>query len=78
VGHLFGIILGFVGLVFLVLAGAGVAMFRTIKSRSSPGSDPDEARLIQELHQGMSRLEGRVESLEAILMDQQAQDKEEK
>lgn len=76
-GHIIGIILGFVGLVLLVLTGAGVALFRVIKGGSVSGSDPEEARLIQELHQGLSRLEERVESLETILMDQ-APDKEKK
>jgi phage shock protein B len=70
VGHFLGIFFGFVGLVLLLLTGAGVALFRMIKGGSQPGSDPDEARLIQELHQGLSRMEERVESLETILMDQ--------
>jgi phage shock protein B len=32
----------------------------------------DETRLIQELHQGMARMEKRVEALETILMDREA------
>ena len=68
-GQILGIIFGFVGLVLVLLTGAGVALFRMIKRDSAPGSDPDEARLIQELHQGLGRLEERVESLETILMD---------
>jgi len=35
----------------------------------------EEARLIQELHQGLSRMEARIEALETILLDRERKDK---
>jgi phage shock protein B len=33
--------------------------------------DADETRLMQEIHQGLSRMEERVEALETILIDRE-------
>lgn len=45
-----------------------VRMFR--KSSDRAGAETaDEAKMIQEMYQGLARLERRVESLETILMD---------
>jgi phage shock protein B len=44
-----------------------------IKSRSNSGSqgasDSEEARVIQEIYQSLTKMEQRIESLETILMD---------
>ena len=67
-------VLAFVTVVLLLLGGMAVAMVRIIKGGSTP--DPqessDETRLIQELHQGLSRMEQRIESLETILLEKDA------
>jgi phage shock protein B len=34
----------------------------------------DEARMIQEIYQGLSRMEGRVEALETIIVDRERKD----
>ena len=34
----------------------------------------DEARMVQEIYQGMSEIENRVESLETILLDKEKKD----
>lgn len=40
-----------------------------MKLRSRPrGTDSEEARIIQEIYQGLARMEERIESLETILM----------
>ena len=40
-----------------------------LKTRSRPrGSDSEEAGIIQEIYQGLERMEKRIESLETILM----------
>ena len=40
-----------------------------LKTRSRPrGSDSEEARIFQEIYQGLERMEERIESLETILM----------
>jgi phage shock protein B len=49
-----------------------------VKSRSNNYSrgatDSEEAKVIQEIYQGLERLEERIESLETILMDGQEKD----
>ncbi len=66
-------IVGFM-LVGLVLVGLlsllGVKVLKGGQSRPSGDSD-DETRMIQEIYQGMSRLEERIESLETILLDRE-------
>jgi nitrate reductase gamma subunit len=39
-------------------------------SRKSREADSDETRMIQEIYQGLSQMEKRVENLETILMDE--------
>ena len=61
------------GALVLVLAGiaaivvaVGVRLFRGAGDRASQAED---ARTIQEIYQGLSRLEKRIETLETILFD---------
>ncbi len=61
-------------IVLLPLAGAvaiGYLLYRFMGERFSADRQQEETRLIQELHQGLSRLESRVESLETLLMEQE-------
>jgi len=61
-----------VTLLFLILViFAVVRLFKREKPRSETKArmDADDGRLIQELHQGFSRLGERVEALETILLD---------
>lgn len=46
--------------------------------RQSEQLNADETRLIQELHQGLSRMEERVEALETILADREAKEAKER
>lgn len=48
-----------------------VKMRRSGLSGNSRQSQSDEARVIQEIYQGLSRMEKRIDALETILMDQQ-------
>ncbi len=48
------------------------------KGRGIGPANPDETRLIQELHQGFNDLEKRVESLETILLERSRSRKKEK
>jgi phage shock protein B len=60
----------FLGVVFVVL----VAAFVFKRSGVSRGHDPNEAeetRVIQELYNGMNRMEQRIEALETILLDRE-------
>lgn len=67
------------GALVLVLAGIGaiivalaIKLYRGAADRTSQAED---ARLIQELYQGLSRLEQRVESLETILTDRSREER---
>ncbi len=64
-----GIVLGVLGVLLILGAALIVMVVWAIKSLRGNGAASDEARLMQELYQGLSRLEDRVESLETILLD---------
>ena len=53
-----------VGVIFLL----GVRLVRPA-APSVRGNDPEEARLLQEIHRSLGRLEARVETLEALVLD---------
>ena len=40
-----------------------------IKLREQPSQPAEDTRMIQEIHQGLSRMEERIEALETILFD---------
>ncbi len=59
----------------LVLAIIGSTVLMGIKllkggtSRSDQKTQSDEARVIQEIYQGLSRMEKRIEALETLILD---------
>ncbi len=61
--------------IVLALAVIGSTILMAIKiikgglSRKKQKCQADETRMIQEIYQGLSRMEERVESLETILLD---------
>ena len=64
----------------LALAIIGSTILMAIKilkggfSRKSQHSQAEEAGMIQEIYQGLSRMEERVESLETIILDREGKD----
>ena len=69
------------GALLLILAGfaaivvaLGIKLFNGGADRASTA---DDARLIQEVYQGLSRLEKRIETLETILLDRRQEDRRE-
>ena len=70
VAIVFGSILTFVALVcgtvlaIIKMRGSGL-------SKGSRNSQREEAKVIQEIYQGLSRMEERIEALETILMERQ-------
>jgi phage shock protein B len=44
-------------------------------SRKGQGIQTEEAKKIQEMYQGLSRMEGRVESLETIILDHERKER---
>jgi phage shock protein B len=70
----------FGGLVLaLAIIGSTILMgIRIVKggvSRKGQADQADETRMIQELYQGLSRMEERVDALETILLDQERKGK---
>jgi phage shock protein B len=66
------------GALLLILAGAaaivvtlGVRLFKGAGDRATKSED---AQIIQEIYQGLNRLEKRIESLETILFDRRRED----
>jgi phage shock protein B len=59
----------------LAIIGSTILMaIKTLKgglSQKSQQLQTDEARMIQEIYQGLSRMEGRVEALETIILDRE-------
>jgi phage shock protein B len=47
----------------------GIKLFRGDVSRKGQRLQAEEARMIQEIYQGLSRMEKRVEALETILLE---------
>ena len=62
-----------------IVCGAVLLTVRMIKGKGSQGDrqqEAEEARTIQEIYQGLSRMEERVEALETILLDRAKEDRE--
>ena len=75
VAIVFGSFLTFAALV----CGTILAIAKNRRSTFSEGngkSQSEEAKVIQEIYHGLSRMEERIEALETILMEGQEQDKQ--
>lgn len=72
VAIVFGSILTFFILVFgFVLALKRIQADAGGSKHQSKKLNVEETRLIQEIHQGLSKMEGRVEALEILLLDRE-------
>jgi phage shock protein B len=69
------------GGVVLALAIIGSTIFMVVKvlkgglSRRDQKAQTEETKVFQEMHQGLSRMEERVEALEEILLDAKRKDR---
>ena len=69
------------GGIVLALAIIGSTILMAIKilrgglSRKGQKFEAEEARMIQEIYQGLSRMEERVEALETIILDSRGKDR---
>ena len=67
----------FLGISLVALALLGIFVLIGMKIMKGGGSkqrkvnQDDESRLIQEIYHGLSRMEGRVEALETLLLDRE-------
>jgi len=70
-----------IGGIILALAIIGSTVLMAIKilkgglSRKGQGLQAEEARMIQEMYQGLSRMQERVEALETIILDRERKDR---
>jgi phage shock protein B len=62
-----------------VIGGLFIVALKVLKSGSSghPHPEGDDAQMIQELYQGMARMEQRIESLETIILEKHRSHQEE-
>ena len=68
----FGIpMLAILGWIFL----SALAILKGKSKSGNPEMDADEARAMQEIHQGLTKLESRVESLETLLLEKAKMEK---
>jgi len=56
--------------VVVCVAGLAAGASRIVRNRPKE-QDSDEARIIQEIHQGLARMEERLEALETIIMERE-------
>ena len=74
-----GIVSGGVIVLCLILGIVFLAALKILKGggkHSRRGVDPEEAKLMQQIHQGLQRMDDRVESLETLLIEQSRARKE--
>ena len=69
------------GSIILILAIIPVTILLVIRlfkgglSRTDRKMQAEEAKMIQEIYQGLSRMEERIETLETILLDREKEDR---
>lgn len=71
VALIFGLPVLVVGGFFLIWA---IKILTRGDAKANEARQAEETRLIQELHQGLTRMEARIEALETILLDTQKSD----
>ncbi len=70
------IVFGSLVLIPAIIGGTIVLSIRILKGGVSRREQAEDSRMIQEIYQGLSRMETRVEALEAILLDREKKDPE--
>jgi len=73
------IVFGGIILALAIIGSTIVMIARVLKggiSRTSQRFETEEAKMIQEMYQGFSRMEQRVEALETIILDRERKEHE--
>ena len=65
------IIFGSVVLIPAIIGGTILLSIKLLKGRTSRKDQADDSKIIQEIYQGLSHMEERVEALETILLDRE-------
>ena len=69
------IIFGSIVLIPAVIGGTILMSIKLLKGGASRQDQAEDSKIIQEIYQGLARMEERVESLETILLDQDKKDR---
>ena len=73
-----GIVFGSIIIILAIIPVTILLIIRLFKggiSRTDRKKQAEEARMIQEIYQGLSRMEERVETLETILLDREKEER---
>ncbi len=70
------IVFGSFVLIPLVVGATIVISIKLLKGGASRKDQAEDAKVIQEIYQGLSRMEERVEALETILLDREKTDRQ--
>ena len=65
------IVFGSLVLIPAVIGGTIIVAIKLLKGGTSRKDHAEESKIIQEIYQGLSRMEERVEALETILLDRE-------
>ena len=65
------IVFGSVVLIPAIIGGTILLSIKLLKGKTSRKDQADDSKVVQEIYQGLSRMEERVEALETILMEHQ-------
>ena len=68
------IVFGSFVLIPLVVGATIVISIKLLKGGTSRKDQAEDSKIIQEIYQGLSRMEERVEALETILLDREKRD----
>lgn len=74
----FAIISGGIILALVIIGSTILMAIKMLKgglSRKGQKLESEESRIIQEIYQGLSKMEKRVEALETIILDREREDK---
>ena len=65
------IVFGSVVLIPAVIGGTILLSIKLLKGKTSRKDQADDSKIVQEIYQGLSLMEERVEALETILLDRE-------
>ena len=68
------IVFGSVVLIPAIIGGTILLSIKLLKGKTSRKDQADDSKVVQEIYQGLSRMEERVEALETILLDREKRD----
>ena len=74
----FVIVFGGVILILAILGSTVLMALKILKgglTKKGQQTDADETRVVQEIYQGLSRMEKRVDALETIIIDQERKER---